>query len=49
MSEKPRVTIYGAHWCPDCRRCKTLMGEHGVPYTWLDILENPDLTAEILA
>ena len=49
MSEAPRATIYGAHWCPDCRRCKTLMGEHGVPYTWLDILENPDLTEEILA
>ena len=49
MSEQPRATIYGAHWCPDCRRCKTFMGEHGVPYKWLDILENPDLTAEILA
>ena len=49
MSEQPQATIYGAHWCPDCRRCKTFMGEHGVPYKWLDILENPDLTAEILA
>ncbi len=25
------------------------MGEYGVPYKWLDILENPDLTGEILA
>ena len=25
------------------------MGEQGVPYKWLDILENPDLTAETLA
>lgn len=43
-----RATIYGAHWCPDCRRCKTFMGEHGVPYEWLDILEHPELTREIL-
>lgn len=48
MSAQPRATIYGAHWCPDCRRCKTFMGEHGVPYRWLDILEHPELTREIL-
>ncbi|MCY3945377.1 MAG: FAD-dependent oxidoreductase [Anaerolineaceae bacterium] len=43
-----RATIYGAHWCPDCRRCKTFMGEHGVPYQWIDILEHPEYTREIL-
>ena len=48
MSTQPRATIYGAHWCPDCRRCKIFMGEHGVPYQWLDILEHPELTREIL-
>lgn len=48
MSAQHRATIYGAHWCPDCRRCKTFMGEHGVPYRWLDILEHPELTREIL-
>lgn len=48
MAEDPRATIYGAHWCPDCRRCKTFMGEHGVHYKWLDILEHPELTGVIL-
>ncbi len=46
-SKQSRATIYGAHWCPDCRRCKTFMGEHGVPYEWFDILEHPELTREI--
>ncbi|MCY3720475.1 MAG: FAD-dependent oxidoreductase [Anaerolineaceae bacterium] len=45
---RARATIYGSHWCPDCRRCKTFMGEHGVPYEWIDILEHPEHTREIL-
>lgn len=48
MTDEARLTIYGAHWCPDCRRCKSFLGEHGVPYHWVDILEHPDVTAEIV-
>ena len=32
-----KITIYGAPWCPDCRRSKQFLGEHRVPYTWVDI------------
>ena len=38
------VTIYGAYWCPDCRRAKQFLGEQFIPYHWVDI-EN-DRTAE---
>ena len=31
------ITIYGAYWCPDCRRSKQFLGEHQIPYTWVDI------------
>lgn len=31
------MTVYGAPWCPDCRRTKTFLGEHRVPYQWIDI------------
>ena len=31
------ITLYGAHWCPDCRRSKQFLGEHQIPYTWVDI------------
>lgn len=48
MSEEPVVRIYGAHWCPDCRRCKTFLGEHSIPYEWIDILEKPEVTVELL-
>lgn len=33
----PAITVYGAHWCPDCRRSKQFLGEHQIPYAWVDI------------
>jgi thioredoxin reductase (NADPH) len=35
--EKTEITVYGAHWCPDCRRSKQFLGEHQIPYNWIDI------------
>jgi len=31
------LTVYGATWCPDCRRAKQFLGEQRVHYTWVDI------------
>ncbi len=31
------ITVYGAPWCPDCRRAKKFLGEQRVPYVWVDI------------
>lgn len=33
----PKVTVYGAYWCPDCRRAKKFLGEQFIPYRWVDI------------
>ena len=35
-----KVTVYGAYWCPDCRRAKKFLGEQFVPYKWVDIEED---------
>ena len=35
------ITVYGAHWCPDCRRSKQFLGEHLIPYNWVDIEQDP--------
>ena len=40
MTEK--LTVYGAPWCPDCRRSKQFLGEMRVPYDWVDIDQNPE-------
>jgi thioredoxin reductase (NADPH) len=31
------ITVYGAPWCPDCRRSKQFLGEQRVHYHWVDI------------
>ncbi len=36
----PKITVYGAFWCPDCHRSKQFLGEHQVPYNWIDIEED---------
>jgi len=40
----PKVTVYGADWCPDCRRSKKFLGEQFIPYRWVDIEQ--DLAGE---
>lgn len=31
------ITVYGAPWCPDCKRAKKFLAEHRVPYRWVDV------------
>ena len=38
--EEPKITVYGAPWCPDCKRSKQFLGEHQIPYKWVDIEED---------
>ena len=39
---KPEITVYGAYWCPDCRQSKQFLGEHQIPYNWVDIEEDKE-------
>ena len=41
MMTNAKITIYGAYWCPDCRRSKQFLGEHQIPYEWVDIEQDP--------
>lgn len=34
---EPGTTVYGAFWCPDCRVSKQFLGEHQIPYNWVNI------------
>jgi thioredoxin reductase (NADPH) len=42
-----RLKVYGAPWCPDCRRAKKFLGEHRVPYDWSDIDQDPEGLQEV--
>lgn len=44
----PKVTVYGAYWCPDCRRSKKFLGEQFIPYRWVDIEQDKDGEAYVL-
>ncbi len=32
-----RITVYGAPWCPDCRRSKAFLTEQRIMFRWVDI------------
>jgi thioredoxin reductase (NADPH) len=32
-----QITVYGAPWCPDCKRAKRFLAEQRVPYDFVDI------------
>ena len=34
------ITVYGAPWCPDCKRTKAFLSSHRVTFGWVDIDED---------
>lgn len=36
------IKVYGAPWCPDCKRSKKFLSEQRVGYDWIDIDEDED-------
>jgi thioredoxin reductase (NADPH) len=36
------ILVYGASWCPDCRRAKKFLADQRVSYGWHDIESDPD-------
>jgi len=40
--EKAPILLYGATWCPDCKRAKKFLNEQRIPYEWIDIENNPE-------
>ena len=35
------IIMYGTTWCPDCTRAKRILERNNVPYTWINIEEDP--------
>ncbi len=42
------IVVYGAFWCPDCRRSKQFLGEHQIPYQWVNIEEDADAERRVI-
>jgi thioredoxin reductase (NADPH) len=41
-NNKPVMTVYGAPWCPHCKRVKKFLAGHRVRYTNIDIDTDPE-------
>jgi thioredoxin reductase (NADPH) len=42
-----QIQMYGAPWCPDCKRSKQFLAEQRVPYEWHDIDQNEEARAYV--
>ena len=40
-ADEPVMTVYGAPWCPHCKRVKKFLAAHRVRYTFVDIDVDP--------
>lgn len=43
-----KITVYGAYWCPDCRRAKKFLGEQFIPFKWVDIEQDKEAEEFVL-
>lgn len=41
-TQDANIVIYSTTWCSDCKRAKKFFGEQRIPYTNIDIEENPE-------
>ena len=46
---EPTIVVYGASWCPDCRRAKQFLSAHRIAFRWVDLEAEPDQVAEVEA
>ncbi len=37
----PSIVVYGAHWCSDTIRTRRFLNCHGIPYTLIDVEDDP--------
>jgi len=43
----PRIVVYGAYWCRDSIRTRRFLNRHGVPYTLVDVEEDPQAAQKV--
>ncbi|WP_108868435.1 FAD-dependent oxidoreductase [Aquimarina aquimarini] len=41
------ITLYGADWCPDCRRAKTYLKENDIDYAYIDVDIDKEATSKV--
>jgi thioredoxin reductase (NADPH) len=47
INEVGRVLLFGADWCPDCRRAKNFLRDNGVNFEFIDVDSNDWATQKV--
>ena len=42
-----KIIVYATTWCPDCRRAKKFLDDHGITYEYVDIDKNREASAYV--
>ena len=42
-----KIKVYSTEWCPDCKRSKAFLNEHGIEYEEINIEDNPDAAKKV--
>lgn len=42
-----KISLYGADWCPDCRRAKNFLKENNIAFTFIDVDLDKEATARV--
>ena len=42
-----KISLYGADWCPDCRRAKSFLKENNIEFTFIDVDLDKEATARV--
>jgi glutaredoxin len=45
--QQPNVTVYGSVSCPDTTQAREWLDEHGIPYEYKDVDDDPSYSAYI--
>jgi glutaredoxin len=43
----PVITLYGTLWCGAARRARTLLEQHHIPHTWVNIDQEPQAARQV--
>jgi len=43
------IVMYGADWCPDCRRAKVFLRENDIDFSFIDVDLDKEATARVEA
>jgi len=46
-NEVSGLVVYGASWCPDCRRAKQFLSSHRIAFEWVDLEAHPEQVSQV--